>query len=115
MIYRSEVVISRQQFDRINRLLDEVDFYDHSREMEDIIQELQATEDAWECGFVFDFEDGSIIFIDIRSGSANYYDDIVWQTDNDECILDCGYTLDEENEFDVGDNTYICKFIITEE
>ena len=115
MIYRSEVKISRQQFDRINRLLDEVDFYDHSRKMEDIIQELQATEDAWECGFVFDFEDGTKIFIDIRSGSANYYDDIVWQTDNDECLFDCNYVLYEENEFDVEDNTYICKFIITED
>ena len=113
--YVAEVKISKAKFDRINRLLDEIDFDDDSEEMEELIDELGATEDAWECGWEFKFEDGAKIFIDIRSGNHNYYDDIMWQKDGDESLIDCNYQLDEEMEIEIDDNTYICKFIIEEE
>lgn len=113
--YECEVKISKAKFDRINQLLAEIDFDDDSEEMEELIDELGATEDVWECGWEFKFEDGAKIFIDIRSGSSNYYDDMVWQKDDDEQLLDCNYELNEEIEFEIDDNTYICKFIIEED
>ena len=107
--------ISRKQFNRINRLLAEVDFDDESREMEDIIRELGATEDAWECGFQFNFENGAKIFIDIRSGSSNYYDDTVWESKGDEVLFDCSFELDEENEFCIDEDSYFCNFEFIED
>ena len=105
MIYKSEIKISKEKFDRVNRLLAEIDFNDDSEEMEELIYELGATEDAWECGWEFKFEDGAEIFIDIRSGSSNYYDDMMWQKDNDEQLLDCEYELNEEIEFEIDEHT----------
>jgi hypothetical protein len=113
--YVATTKISRKQFNRINRLLDEVDFDDDSREMEDIISELGATEDAWYCGFQFNFENGTKIFIDIRSGSSNYYDDTMWESDDDEVLFDCNYQLNEENEFCIDDDTYFCNFEFIED
>ena len=113
--YVATTKISRKQFNRINRLLAEVDFDDDSRKMEDIIYELGATEDVWDCGFQFNFENGTKIFIDIRSGSSNYYDDAVWQSDNDEALFDCNYELNEENEFCIDDDSYFCNFEFIED
>ena len=113
--YVATTKISRKKFNRINRLLTEVDFDDDSRKMEDIIYELGATEDAWDCGFQFNFENGTKIFIDIRSGSSNYYDDAVWQSDDDEVLFDCNYELNEENEFCIDDDSYFCNFEFIED
>lgn len=113
--YVATTQISRKQFNRINRLLAEVNFDDDSRKMEDIIYELGATEDAWDCGFQFNFENGTKIFIDIRSGSSNYYDDTMWQSDDDEVLFDCNYELNEENEFCIDDDTYFCNFEFIED
>lgn len=113
--YVATTKISRKQFNRINRLLAEVDFDDDSRKMEDIIYELGATEDVWDCGFQFNFENGTKIFIDIRSGSSNYYDDAVWQSDDDEVLFDCNYELNEENEFCIDDDSYFCNFEFIED
>lgn len=113
--YVATTKIGRKQFNRINRLLAEVDFDNSSREMEDIIRELGATEDAWDCGFQFNFKNGTKIFIDIRSGSSNYYDDIMWKSDDDEVLFDCNYELNEENEFCIDDDTYYCNFEFEED
>ena len=113
--YVATTKIGRKQFNRINRLLAEVDFDNNSREMEDIIRELGATEDAWDCGFQFNFENGTKIFIDIRSGSSNYYDDTMWKSDDDEVLFDCSYELNEENEFCIDDDTYYCNFEFIED
>lgn len=107
--------ISRKQFNRINRLLAEVDFDNDSREMEEIICELGATEDVWDCGFQFNFENGAEIFIDIRSGSSNYYDDTMLRHKGDEILFDCSYELSEENEFCIDDDTYFCNFEFIED
>ncbi len=115
MTYVSEMEISRKEFERINRLLAEIDFDDDSNEMTELMRELNATEDSWCDGFYFEFENGSTILIDIRSGSHNYYDDVIWRQGNEDILFDCSYVLDEENEYCIDDDVYICKFIIKED
>ena len=117
MKYVSEVEISRKEFNRINRLLDEIDFEDDSNEMTELMRELNAAEDSFCTGFYFAFENGAKITIDIYGGQHNYYDDSVWTSPDGtrDCIFDCSYALDEVEEFEVDDDVYICKFIIKED
>lgn len=117
MVYTATTKINKKQFDRINRLLDEIDFDDKSQEMNNLIRELDATEDSWCDGFYFTFQNGAKIKIDIRSGAHNYYDDVIWLSadEKDDVLFDCSYTLDEENEYCIDDDTYFCNFIIEED
>lgn len=120
--YVSEMEISRKDFDRINKLM-QVDFDDIdesgdlTQEMQNLIDELDARPDTMPYGFWFGFEDGTHITIDICAGSHNYYDDIVWTSKDGarDCVFDCGFALDEEEEFEIDDDVYICKFIIKED
>ena len=119
MKYTSEINISRKDFDRINRLLNEVDFNEEDeREMQTIIAELDARKDTMPYGFCFDFDNGSKIYIDICSGSSYYYDYCQWISEDcrDEYLFDCDYSIEEEIEFHPTDNDdiYICKFVIGE-
>ena len=65
MTYISEMKISRKDFERINKLLIEVDFNDDSDEMQDIIDELDARKDTMPYSFCFEFDNESYINIDI--------------------------------------------------
>lgn len=122
MTYVSEVEISRKDFERINKLMS-VDFDDVDEsgdlmpEMEQMINELDARPDTMPYSFWFDFDNGAHITIDICAGSHNYFDDIVWTSKDGtrDCVFDCGFALDEVEEFEVDDDVYICKFIITED
>ena len=119
MKYICEIDITRKDFNRINKLLNEVDFnYEDEAEMKDIIDELDARKDTMPYSFCFEFVDGSKIYIDICSGSSNYYDNCQWVSANDKLdyLFDCSYSIDEEMEFypTNSDDIYICKFIITE-
>ena len=117
MTYVATAKISRKQFNRINRLLDEIDFDDDSQEMDELMRELGAAEYSWCDGWYFTFENGAKIKIDIRSGVHNYYDDVVWLSadEQEDCLFDCSYQLDEENEYCIDDDTYFCNFIIEED
>ena len=119
MKYICEINIDRKDFDRINRLLTEVDFnYENEPDMENIIDELDASQDVMAYGFCFDFENGSKIYIDICSGSSNYYDNCQWVSSDckSDYLFDCSYSIEEEMEFHPTDNgdIYICKFIIVD-
>ena len=118
--YVSEMEISRKDFERINRLLHEVDFnYAEEEEMQSLIDALDARKWDMPYGFCFEFENGSKIYIDICSGSSNYYDNCQWISEDchDDYLFDCDYCIDEEMEFHPTDNddAYICKFIIKED
>ena len=115
-----EISIKQKDFVRINRLLNEVDFnYENEEEMQIIIDELDARKNIMQYGFCFEFDDGSKIYIDICSGSSNYYDNCQWVSGDGESedLFDCGYAIEKEMEFYPTDNddVYICKFIIQEE
>ena len=116
--YVCEIEISRYDFDRINKLMDvEFEEYESSRKMRKLIDELDARPDTMPYGFYFKFDDGSKIYIDICSGSSNYYDNCQWISSdcNDDDVFECSYEICEENEFVHNDTSYICKFIIKEE
>lgn len=116
--YACEVEISRYDFDRINKLMDVMfEEYETNPEMHKLIDELDARPDTTAYGFCFEFDDGSKIYIDICSGSSNYYDNCQWVSSDcrrDE-VFDCSYEIYEENEFIYDDISYICKFIIKED
>jgi hypothetical protein len=116
--YVCEAEISRYDFDRINRLMDVMfEEYEWDSKMHDLIDELDARQDTTPYSFYFEFDDGSKIYIDISSGSSNYYDNCVWVSSdcNKDYVFDCSYEISEENEFIHNDVSYICKFIIKEE
>lgn len=117
MKYVATCKIKRSQFDRINRLLDEIDFDDDSNEMTNLMRELNAAEDSCCDAFYFKFENGAGIKIDIRSGSHNYYDDVIWLSadEKEDVLFDCSYVLDEENEYCIDEDSYFCNFIIEED
>lgn len=116
--YVCENEISRYDFNRINKLMDvEFEEYEWNPKMQKLIDELDARRDTTPYSFYFEFDDGSKIYIDISSGSSNYYDNCQWVSEdcNDDYVFDCSYEICEENEFIHNDVSYICKFIIKEE
>jgi hypothetical protein len=121
--YVSEMEISRKDFDRINKLM-QVDFNDIdengdlTEEMQSLVDELDARPDTMPYGFCFEFDNESKIYIDICSGSSNYYDNCQWVSGDckSDYLFDCDYSIDEEMEFHpTDDDVYICKFIIKED
>lgn len=116
MKYVSETNITRKDFKRINRLLSEVNFdYEDVPEIKKIIDYLDARKDTTPYSFSFRFTDGSRIYIDIRCGNHNYYDDCLWVSADrkSDYLFDCGFSLEEEMDFHPNDDdVYVCKFII---
>jgi len=115
--YVCEINIPKKEFDRINRLLKEVDFnYEDEEEMSNIIDELDARKETMPYGFCFEFDDGSKIYIDICSGTSNYYDNCWWVSADckEDYVFDCFYEITKENEFIHNNTSYICKFVIEE-
>ena len=116
--YVCEAEIKKSDFDRINKLMDVMfEDYESDPDMHKLIDELDARRDTTPYSYYFDFEDHTEIFIHIRSGSSNYYDDCVLVSSDgqEDCVFDCSYKISEEMEFIYNDTSYICKFIIEED
>ena len=128
MVYRNtnKIQLTKKQLDFYNKFF-EIDFYDIDEDgnfvQENLINELDARQDDEHppISLYFEFENGKEISISLYSGSSNYYDDcILWQIENvngrkfaeEEFVFDCNYSIDEEMEFDDGEDTYICKIDI---
>ena len=92
--HEATVSISREEFDRINRLL----AIQSLEEMTDEeLREQGANTDVCEGLFFIEFDNGATMTIDLRSGSSNYYDDVVWTSADgtNDVVLDCSYELDD--------------------
>lgn len=92
--HEATVSISREEFDRINRLL----AIPSLEEMTD--EELLkqgANTDVCEGIFYVEFDNGATMTIDLCSGQSNYYDNVVWTSSDEthEVVLDCSYELDD--------------------
>lgn len=110
MAKHEEVVrISREEYERINRLL-AIESLEGMTDEELVAQ--GANTDTTEGLFFVKFDDGSSVNIDLCSGTSNYWDDVVWTSANGkwDVVLDCEYELDDI-EFEVDSETYIVKFI----
>lgn len=108
MTYTETVKISKDEFDRITRLLS----IESLEEMSDEEMERVGAEvDYWENIFYVKFKDGSSLSWDLGSGGHNYYDDVVWHSNDDsrnDVFPDCTYEL-SDIELYIGDDTYIVK------
>ena len=108
MRYESVVDISKEKFDRINRLLS----LPSLSEMSDTaLRAEKANTNQCEGVFCAKFADGSWVDFDLCSGSENYYDDVVWHSGNGDITLDCSYELDDI-EFEIDGNEYYIKLNI---
>ena len=108
--YEEIVYVSKKEFDRINRLLAIESLEDMT---DNELLEQGANTDVCEGLFYVEFDDGSIMNIDLCSGQHNYYDDVVWISADGktEVILDCAYKLDDI-EVEIGSKLYVVKFKI---
>ena len=107
MTYTETVKIRAKEFERINRLLS-IDCMENMTDKE--LHEAGANTHHNEGIFAVDFADGSTLTYDLRSGTSNYYDDVVWTSGNgkESVNFDCEFDLDDI-EFEIHGNTYIVK------
>ena len=115
-ISKQPVELSRKDFDKINKLL-KVDFDDESPEMEALINELDARPNTMYCTFWWDFEDGSVVRIDVLSNENCYWDDVSILQDGETGWISPGYSIEEEMMFRSFDEKreYVCKIKILED
>lgn len=119
-ISKHPVELGRKDFEKINKLL-LVNFNDEELpEMAKLIEETDACRNTNPYTFWWNFEDGSVIIMDIYVGDENAYDDIRWYKNLAAYpqTFDRGYEIEERMVFEcVGkdNNTYICEIKIEED
>ena len=111
--HEAEVYISKEEFDRVNRLLS-------INSLEDMTDEelIKNSANTNVCEGIFDakFDDGSSINFDLCSGQSNYFDDVVW-TDkecNHSITFECTYEIGDI-EVEINSEMYIVKIVVGEE
>lgn len=110
MIYKAKIELSQAEITLYNRLLEEIDFDDDTKEMQDKIAELGAKQDDQIGIYSYEFENGNYVNIDICSGSSNYYDNIVLfdKNGNELWVNEYDFRIDSF-EFELDDDTYIVE------
>ena len=108
MEYKTEVKISKKEYDRINRLLH---IYSLEEMTDEELQEAGANTHHCEGVFTANFADGSTMNYDLCSGTENYYDDVVWTSPDGsrDVIIDCEFELSDDIEVEIDGNLYIVK------
>lgn len=98
--HEKTVVISADEFDRINRLLS-IESLESMTESE--LLAVGANTHHCEGVLYVEFDDGSSLTYDLCSGTSNYFDDVVWTSadKSHDVVLDCEYELgDIEFEYE---------------
>ena len=110
MIKHEEIVyIPKSEFNRINKLL----AIDSLEEMTDSeLLEYGANTNYCEGVFQVKFDNGSSLNFDLCSGNHNYWDDVVWTSDDGkrDIVLDCDYELDDI-EVEIESELYVVKIV----
>lgn len=113
-ICKEPIKITKQEFDRINKLF-KVDFDEDTEEMGRLIEELGARPNTMACTFVWDFEDGNSIVMNIEADDICYMDN-TYITNNEnideDFMFDRYFEINKEMPYYDGDNRYICKLEI---
>ena len=107
--HEAEVYISKEKFDRINKLL----AIESLEEMTDSeLIEYGADTDVCEGIFYVEFDNGTSLNFDLCSGQHNYWDDVVWTSaDRTRYVtLDCEYAIDDI-EIKIENELYIVKVV----
>lgn len=118
MIYNNinKVVLENREFKWLNDLM-KVCFedYESDENMRKLIDDLDAKQDETICVCSFEFENGATIFVNVSSGSSNYYDNCWLLTaDGQTWDFDCGYEIDEDMQFEYNGDLYNCHITIKE-
>lgn len=106
MVYRETVTLEKEVLERVNALLAIKDLGDLTEKE----KSLNPQTDDFIGLISVDFENGNVITIDVCSGTGNYYDNCVLidgKTENEITCFDCNYSIDNEMEFNYGNDTYI--------
>lgn len=114
---KEPIEITRKEFDKINELM-KVDFNDADMpHMEELINTLDARPETVYATFKWDFEDGTKIAMDIESTYYAYMVRTVWynSVNNKSGDFETEYQIYPFMGFDIGDNTYVCRFKIKDE
>ena len=111
--HEAEVYISKEEFDRVNRLLS-IDSLENMTD--DELIENDANTNVSEGIFYVEFDDGSSMNFDLCSGQSNYFDDVVWTDKEDKCsiFLECSYELDDI-EVEINSEMYVVKIVVVDE
>ena len=111
MTYTENVVLTSEEFERINRLL-ALPYFDEMTDEE--MREAEAHPHSCEGIFEVTFMDGSEFTYDLCSGGENYFDDMIFSNKyQEEYVLDCDFELDRQIVITDNGNKYIIN-IITE-
>lgn len=116
-ICKEPVVMSRERFDYLNKVL-LVNFDDTDLTMQELIKELGVEPNSSSIETLYwEFENGSFIYEDIYIGDENAYDDVRWYANAQDYpeTFDCRYEIAETMKFYVDDVEYICKIKIKED
>lgn len=119
MIYNNinKVVLEKRELKWLNDLM-KVNFEDYETDdnMRKLIDDLDAKQDDTIFIGTFEFENGNKIFVNVSSGSSNYYDNC-WLLSADETedwTFDCGYEIDEDMQFEYNGDLYNCHITLTD-
>lgn len=111
---KESIKITEKEFDKINKLF-KVDFDDDTEQMQKLIDELDARQNTMLYTFVWDFEDGNHIVMNIESDDTCYMDNVYLINNQNldiDYMFDRHFEIDKEMPFYDGNNRYICKFEI---
>ena len=113
-VCKKSIKITEREFNRVSKLF-KVDFDDDTKQMQKLIDELDARPNTMPYTFVWDFEDGNRIIMNVESDDVCYMDN-TYLTDNQnpdmDYMFDRYFEIDKEMLYDDGNNRYVCKFEI---
>lgn len=109
IVHEETIAISTSEFNRINRLLAIESLEDMTNSE---LLEQGANTNYCEGVFHVEFDNGASLNFDLCSGQHNYWDDVVWtsQDGKTNVVLDCEYELDDI-EVEIESELYIVKIV----
>ncbi len=109
IVHEETITISISEFNRINRLLAIESLEDMTNSE---LLEQGANTNCCEGVFHVEFDNGASLNFDLCSGQHNYWDDVVWtsQDGKTNVVLDCEYELDDI-EVEIKSELYIVKIV----
>lgn len=109
IVHEETITISISEFNRINRLLAIESLEDMTNSE---LLEQGANTNYCEGVFHVEFDNGASLNFDLCSGQHNYWDDVVWtsQDGKTNVVLDCEYELDDI-EVEIESELYIVKIV----
>lgn len=109
--HKAVVSLPREEFARINRLLNIQSLEGLSAQE---LKEMGAAKNTCEGIFCARFDNGSTLNFDLCSGGNNYWDDVVWMSadETSDITFDCEYELTDSIEFEVNGELYVVTIVL---